>query len=66
MSDTVPVITIEKRRYAALISALQLARYAMLQPRSRIICPPHTSYGLAHTIDRAIADARQAEREVRA
>ena len=58
-------ITLEKRRYAALISALQLARYAMLQPGSRIICPPHTSYGLAHTIDRAIADARQAESEVR-
>lgn len=64
MSDT-PVITIEKRRYAALISALQLARYAMLQPGSRIICPPHTSYGFAHTIDRAIADAVQTEREVR-
>lgn len=64
MTETVPLIAIEKRRLAALISALQLARYAMLQPRSRIICPPHTSYGLAHTIDRAIADARQAEREV--
>lgn len=60
-----PVITIEKRRYAALISALQLARYAMLQPGSRIICPPHSTYGLAHTIDRAIADALAAEREVR-
>jgi hypothetical protein len=65
MTDPAPFITIEKRRLAALISALQLTRYAMLQPRSRIICPPHTSYGLAHTIDRAIADARQAEREVR-
>lgn len=62
---THPTITIETRRYAALISALQLARYAMLQPGSRIICPPHTSYGLAHTIDRAIADAHQAEMEVR-
>lgn len=65
MSDATPTITIEKRCYAALISALRLARYAMLQPRSRIICPPHTNYGLAHTIDRAIADAQQAEREVR-
>ena len=64
MNDAPSVITIEKRCYAALISALQLARYAMLQPRSRIICPPHTSYGLAHTIDRAIADAKQAERAV--
>lgn len=53
------LVTIEKRRLAALISALQLARYAMLQPGTRIICPPHTTYGLAHTIDRAIADAQE-------
>lgn len=65
MSSAAPVITIERRRYAALIAALQLARYAMMHPGTRIICPPHTSYGLAHTIDRAIADAHQAEREVR-
>ncbi|RTL70312.1 MAG: hypothetical protein EKK41_12775 [Hyphomicrobiales bacterium] len=64
MTETSSVITLEKRRFAALIAALLLARYAMLQPRSRIVCPPHTSYGLAHTIDRAIADARKAEREV--
>lgn len=65
MSET-SLITIEKRRLSALISALQLARYAMLHPGTRIVCPPHTTYGLAHTIDRAIADARKAEHEVRA
>lgn len=64
MSET-SLITIEKRSLTALISALQLARYAMLQPGSRIICPPHTSYGLAHTINNAIAEGHKAEREAR-
>jgi len=57
------VITVEKRRIAALIAALELARYAMLHPGSRIVCPPHTSYGLAHTINRAIAEFRAKGRE---
>jgi hypothetical protein len=57
------VITVEKRRIAALIAALELARYAMLSPRSRIVCPPHTTYGLAHTIDKAIADFRAKGKE---
>lgn len=60
------LITIEERRYAALLAALMLARYAMLHPGSRIICPPHTNYGLAHAIDRAIADAQAAIRADRA
>ena len=30
MSET-PVITIERRRYAALVDALKLARYALLK-----------------------------------
>jgi len=61
MSETNPIVTIEKRRIAALISALQLARYAILEPRSRIVCPPHTNYGLAHTIDAAIAQAQEVQ-----
>jgi hypothetical protein len=65
MTDSNPVITVEKRRYAALIAALELARYAVLHPGSRVVCPPHSSYGLAHTIERAIADAVPADREVR-
>lgn len=64
MTEPNSLITIEKRRLAALISALQLARYAMLQPGTRIICPPHTTYGLAHTIDRAIADAHTLTTEI--
>lgn len=57
------VITVEKRRIAALLGALELARYALLQPGSRIVCPPHTSYGLAHTINRAIAEFRAKGKE---
>lgn len=58
------LVTIDQRRFAALVSALLLARYAMLHPGSRIMCPPHTNYGLARTIDVAIADAQAALRSV--
>lgn len=58
-------ITIEKRRYAALIEALKLARYAILRTGRRFDCPPHDQYTVAHTIDVAIADAAMADREVR-
>ena len=60
-----PLITIEKRRYAALIEALRLARYALLRSGRRFDCPPHDQYTVAHTIDSAIADAHKLDREVR-
>ena len=59
------LITIERRRYAALIEALKLARYAILRTGRRFDCPPHDQYSVAHTIDVAIADAATADREVR-
>ena len=65
MTDTNPVITVERRRYAALIDALKLARYALLRTGRRFDCPPHDQYTVAHTIDVAIADATRADREVR-
>jgi hypothetical protein len=59
------LITIERRRYAALIEALKLARYAILRTGRRFDCPPHDQYTVAHTIDVAIADAAMTDREVR-
>ena len=59
------LITIERRRYAALIEALKLARYAILRTGRRFDCPPHDQYSVAHTIDVAIADAAMTDREVR-
>jgi hypothetical protein len=59
------LITIERRRYAALIEALKLARYAILRTGRRFDCPPHDQYSVAHTIDLAIADAAMTDREVR-
>ncbi len=59
------LITIERRRYAALIEALKLARYAILRTGRRFDCPPHDQYTVAHTIDVAIADAATTDREVR-
>lgn len=59
------LITIERRRYAALIEALKLARYAILRTGRRFDCPPHDQYTVAHTIDVAIADAAKVDREVR-
>jgi hypothetical protein len=53
------LITIERRRYAALIEALKLARYAILRTGRRFDCPPHDQYSVAHTIDLAIADAAE-------
>ncbi len=64
MSET-PMITIERRRYAALIEALRLARYALLRSGRRFDCPPHDKYTVAHTIDTAIAEGVVVEREVR-
>ena len=58
------LITIERRRYAALIEALKLARYAILRTGRRFDCPPHDQYTVAHTIDVAIADAATADRGV--
>ncbi len=59
MSSAAPVITIERRRYAALIDALRLARYALLRTGRRFDCPPHDHYSVAHTIDVAIAQAQE-------
>jgi hypothetical protein len=65
MTGTAPLITLERRRYAALIEALKLARYAILRTGRRFDCPPHDQYSVAHTIDVAIADATRADCEVR-
>lgn len=54
-----PTITLERRRYAALIAALKLARYALLKSGRRFDCPPHDQYSVAHTIDVAIANAQE-------
>ena len=53
------LITIEKRRLAALIEALRLARYALVRSGRRFDCPPHDQYSVAHTIDVAIANAQE-------
>lgn len=60
-----PLITLERRRYAALIEALRLARYAIMRSGRRFDCPPHDRYTVAHTIDVAIADAAKSDCEVR-
>lgn len=54
-----PLITVEKRRFAALIDALKLARYALLRSGRRFDCPPHDAYSVAHTIDVAISKAQE-------
>ena len=59
------MITIERRRYAALIDALKLARYALVRSGRRFDCPPHDHYSVAHTIDVAIAQGVATEMEVR-
>ena len=58
-------ITIEKRRHAALIDALQLARYALLRSGRRFDAPPFDGYSVAAKIDAAIADATPVRQEVR-
>lgn len=65
MIEAAPVITIERRRYAALIEALRLARYAIMRSGRRFDCPPHDRYTVAHTIDLAIADAAKSDCGVR-
>ncbi len=65
MTEEYPVITLERRRYTALIEALKLARYAMLRSGRRFDCPPHDKYTVAHTIDVAIADAQEVVPPVR-
>ena len=60
MSD-ITHITIERRRYAALIEALKLARYALLRTGRRFDCPPHDHYTVAHTINLAIAESTGSE-----
>lgn len=65
MTEGSSVITLERRRYAALIEALKLARYAILRTRRRFDCPPHDPHALALTIDVAIADAARSIGEVR-
>ena len=65
MTEAASVITVERRRYTALIDALKLARYALLRTGRRFDCPPHDQYTVAHTIDVAIADAARVVREVR-
>ena len=59
------LITIEKRRHAALIDALQLARYALLRSGRRFDAPPFDGYSVAAKIDAAIADAHHSVIEVR-
>ena len=59
MTEASLVITIETRRFAALIEALKLARYAILRTGRRFDCPPHDQYSVAHTIDCAIAQATE-------
>lgn len=59
MTETLPVVTLERRRYAALIDALKLARYAILRSGRRFDCPPHDPHSLAHTIDLAISQAQE-------
>ena len=59
MTEALPVITLERRRFAALIEALKLARYAILRTGRRFDCPPHDQYSVAHTIDLAIAQATE-------
>jgi len=59
MTEAHPVITLERRRFAALIEALKLARYAILRTGRRFDCPPHDQYSVAHTIDMAIAQATE-------
>ena len=59
------MITIERRRYAALIDALRLARYALHRSGRRFDCPPHDHYTVAHTIDVAIAQNVGTGSEVR-
>jgi hypothetical protein len=49
-----PLITIERRRFTALLEALKLARYALHRSGRRFDCPPHDHYSVAHTIDLAI------------
>lgn len=65
MTEPLPVITLEKRRYMALIEALRLARYAILKTQRRFDCPPHDPYALALTIELAIANAAKSASEVR-
>jgi len=59
MTEVSSVITLERRRFAALIEALKLARYAILRTGRRFDCPPHDQYSVAHTIDLAIAQATE-------
>jgi len=59
MTEASSVITLERRRFAALIEALKLARYAILRTGRRFDCPPHDQYSVAHTIDLAIAQATE-------
>ena len=58
-------ITIEIGRYAELVNALKLARYALLRSGRRFDCPPHDHYTVAHTIDVAIAKNTDVGSEVR-
>ncbi len=58
-------ITIERGRYAALVDALKLARYALLRSGRRFDCPPHDHYTIAHTIDLALAKNNGIGSEVR-
>lgn len=54
-----PTVTLERRRYAALIEALKLARYAILRSGRRFDCPPHDPHAVARTIDVAIQQAKE-------
>lgn len=58
-------ITLERRKFAALVAALRTARYALIRSGHSFYCPPHDHYSIAHTINLAIADAVQVEKEAR-
>lgn len=64
MTET-PRITIDRRLFVALVEALKLARYAIDNTGSRMNCGPHSREGVAHTLNRAIAEGTAAQREVR-
>lgn len=59
------LVTIEKRRLAALIELLKTARTAVLRNPRRFDYPPFDGYSLAAQIDQAIAETCAPASEVR-
>ena len=63
MSETL-MVTIERRRFAALIEALKLAHFALKTSRM-FSYGPDNSYVITAKLGEAIKDATHADREVR-